>query len=571
MIGEKESTSESDNLEVSAKRAWFLAVADFYHPPLPDPVIEHSEEATSFFYITSDDWTVHLNTAGVPLNLDSNNAEAFLHSICHHEIQHYLLCPYDGVTNGMMFSAARRHLSDSMAMFVCNIFADLVVDSALLKRFLTLTHERIKMSIHDSSLRTRDHSPLWKLIVSTYRAMWGFPVPSGIDIDTATFSASEEITTVARNFIAQETKWPTATGKIAKIIADWMPDDEEQLINDEGDGSGQSVTVRIPLDVDGIMGSPVENRNGDLARRCLDSDSARDLDREMEELAIEVESRGGDLQDLESVYILAGAGGHDKTWIRFWYRAKTRRFLRFDVSKKKLTGAIPLTPMTWRLGDPIEELDLVQSLQAFPVIVPNMSTRRWLRTDMHGDQINESIPDLLLVIDSSGSMTWSMGKRKISGDYHTALVSAFAAMDVALRKGKQLAAINFSVGTRKCRWTRDRKDLERVLLSYQGRGTIVPVDLIAKYCHEANADTMVLILTDAEVANLEPFLSTVKILSRQGHKIFIFHIGSKQKEKPGKTVRNLIIAGATVIPVSSVKDLPGLVVSEVQRTYSHGT
>ncbi|MHA1576588.1 MAG: hypothetical protein ACTSU3_04440 [Candidatus Thorarchaeota archaeon] len=569
MIGEKESTSESDNLEVSAKRAWFLAVADFYHPPLPDPVIEHSEEATSFFYITSDDWTVHLNTAGVPLNLDSNNAEAFLHSICHHEIQHYLLCPYDGVTNGMMFSAARRHLSDSMAMFVCNIFADLVVDSALLKRFLTLTHERIKMSINDSSLRTRDHSPLWKLIVSTYRAMWGFPIPSGIDIDAATFSASEEITKVARNFITQETKWPTATGKIAKIIADWMPDDEEQLINDEGDGSGQSVTVRIPLDVDGIMGSPVENRNGDLARRCLDSDSARDLDREMEELAIEVESRGGDLQDLESVYILAGAGGHDKTWISFWYRAKTRRFLRFDVSEKKLTGAIPLTPMTWRLGDPIEELDLVQSLQAFPVIVPNMSTRRWLRTDMHGDQINESIPDLLLVIDSSGSMTWSMGKRKISGDYHTALVSAFAAMDVALRKGKQLAAINFSVGTRKCRWTRDRKDIERVLLSYQGGGTIVPVDLISKYCKEADANAMVLILTDAEVANLEPFLSTVKILSRQGHKVFIFHIGSQKNEKPSKTVRGLMKAGATVIPVSSVKDLPGLVVKEVRSVYNN--
>ena len=37
MIRETESTSESDNLEVSAKRAWSLAVADFYHPPLPDP------------------------------------------------------------------------------------------------------------------------------------------------------------------------------------------------------------------------------------------------------------------------------------------------------------------------------------------------------------------------------------------------------------------------------------------------------------------------------------------------------------------------------------------------------
>ncbi|MHA1576788.1 MAG: vWA domain-containing protein [Candidatus Thorarchaeota archaeon] len=568
MIRETESTSESDNLEVSAKRAWSLAIADFYHPPLPEPVIEYSEDATSFFYITSNDWTVHLNTAGVPLNLDSNVAEGFLHSICHHEIQHYLLCPYDGVTNGMMFSAARKHLNDSMAMFVCNIFADLVVDSALLKRFPALTHERIKISIHDSSIRTRDHSPLWKLIVSTYRTMWGFPVPSGIDIDMATYTASEAITKIARDYISQENRWTTATGKIAKIVADWMPDDEEQLRQDDGDGSGQSITVQIPLDVDGIMGSPIEDRNGDLARRCLDPEASRDLDREMEELAIEVECRGGDLQDLESVYILAGAGAYGKSWIRFWYRAKTRRFLRFDVSEKKLTGAIPLTPMTWRLGDPIEELDLVQSLQAFPVIVPNMSTRRWLRTDLYGDQIENSLPDLLLVIDSSGSMTWSMGKRKISGDYHTALVSAFAAMDTALQKGSRVSAINFSSNIRTCRWTRDRSEIEDILMAYQGGGTVMPVKQIKQFCEDAGSEVMTVIITDAEVSNWNPFVKTVRQLTRRGHKIFIFHIGAK-KGKTTKAGKALMKVGGVVIPVESIKELPGLVVSEVQRTYYH--
>ena len=58
-----------DSLEVAAKRAWVQAVSDFYNPPLPDPVIEHDEESASFFYIDSGNWTVHLNTVGVPLNI----------------------------------------------------------------------------------------------------------------------------------------------------------------------------------------------------------------------------------------------------------------------------------------------------------------------------------------------------------------------------------------------------------------------------------------------------------------------------------------------------------------------
>ncbi|TFG11289.1 hypothetical protein EU537_12820, partial [Candidatus Thorarchaeota archaeon] len=123
---------DTSNLGILASRAWKKAIADFYHPPLPDPVIEHDSEKASHFYIDSDTWTVHLNTFGVPANLPPKEKLSFLTSICQHEIQHYLVCPYDGVSNGMMFAAARRHVDDELAMFACNLYADLLVDSALL-------------------------------------------------------------------------------------------------------------------------------------------------------------------------------------------------------------------------------------------------------------------------------------------------------------------------------------------------------------------------------------------------------------------------------------------------------
>ena len=529
--------SHGSGLIEVARRAWGQALIDFYHPPLPEPEVESVKDASSFFYIDSDTWTVHLNTAGVPLYMDANEAEPYLRSVCHHEIQHYLLCPYDGVTNGLMFAGARKKVNDATAMFVCNLFADLVVDSKLLKRYLTLTHDRINASIHDSAIRVQDHSPLWTLIIASYRAMWGFPIPSTVSINERTFEAAKEIANVARKAIDYESKWPKACENIAKIITEWLPEDDNDQLPGMGDsaGSGQASgegadsdsdtnVVLVPYDVDGVMGNPIEIRNGDLARKCLDSDSIQDSEAELERLAVEVDQRQGNLEDLEGVYLTAGVGSPRKEWIRFWYRAKAHGRLRIEVVERKFSGSAPLAPQVWRLGDPIEELDIVQSLQAFPILIPNKSTRKWLKVDSQGTSFSKSLPDMLIVIDSSGSMTWGMRSKSVSGSYHTALISAFAAIEVALRKGSRIAAINFSDGSRSSKWSSTREGAERVLLAYQGGGTVAPIKKIVKTCEAAESQVMVVMITDAEIANWDKFIDTIRALSTKGHKPFIFHI-----------------------------------------------
>ncbi|MFX0044242.1 MAG: hypothetical protein ACFE8Z_00195 [Candidatus Hermodarchaeota archaeon] len=561
-------------LSEAADRAWDQALGDFYYPPLPDVILEHRKEASSYFYIDTNDWTVHLNTAGVPSHLDINESEPYLRSVCHHEIQHYLVCPYDAVMNGMMFAAARRHVNDATALFVCNLFADLVVDSALLRRFPRLTHSRITANIYGSAMMGQIHSHLWTLIVSCYRAMWGFPLPSSVKVDEETYEAAEAVVSVARKHIDMEQRWPKAVEAIAKIVAKWHPEEDESLVgctsvsgSETVSDSKESNTILVPLDVDAVMGNPVEIRNGDMARRCIEEGNEEDLDREMERLAVEVEQRDGDLKDLEGVYHVAGIGSKRKAWIRFWYRAKTRGVLRFEVREKQRAGPIPLTADTWRLGDPIEELDIVQSLQAFPILVPNMSTRRWLKTEVFGDSETESLPDLLLVIDSSGSMTWSMGPKNVSGPYHTALVSAFAAMDFALRKGSRVAVINFSDGTRDCEWSRERSAAERVLLAYQGGGTQAPIRKIADKCKSAESNVMVLMITDAEIANWDRLVKSISEITRLGHKFFMFHIAPEYYSLSKKTLELLRRVGANHIPVSSPKDLPGLVIREIRIVF----
>ncbi|MDF1539565.1 MAG: VWA domain-containing protein, partial [Candidatus Thorarchaeota archaeon] len=272
----------------------------------------------------------------------------------------------------------------------------------------------------------------------------------------------------------------------------------------------------------------------------------------------------------ESVYILQGGGTGTNDWTRFWYRAKVKGLLRFQVRHQRPVGATPLAIHDWRLGDPIEELDVVQSLQAFPILVPNMSTRRWIKTMYYGDSHQDELPDLLIVLDSSGSMTYKMGCKDLQGPYHVALVSSFAAMDTAFRKGSRVAAINFSGNIITCDWTRERREIEDVLMAYQGGGTVMPVKQIKSMTEAADSKVMTVIITDAGVSNWSPFEKTVNQLTKKGHKVFIFHIGAR-KGKITKSGRALAKAGGVVIPITSISELPGIVVSEVQKTYLHDT
>ncbi len=558
-----------------ARQAWSQALSDYYNPPVPEPIIENDETATSFFYIDDETWTVHLNLAGVPHHMTPSEAGPYIRSICHHELQHYLVCPYDNVTSGMMFARARRHVNDATAMFICNLFADLVVDSLLLKRFPALTHDRILSSIHESAIRGRKHSDLWRLVISCYRQMWGFPIPPSVKIDPETRKAAEAIVGIAKKYRDIEQRWPKATEEIAKILKEWHNEDSEQLHGIEEGGymgdsepededDGDRSRIIIPLDVDAIMGSPIEIRNGDAIRKCMGQPQNMSDD-ELERLAMDVEARGGGLEDLQAVFMIHGAGTHGRGWTRFWYRAKVKRLIKIEVTEPRSRGAVPLTPQVWRLGDPIEELDIVQSLQAFPVLIPNLSTRRWMKIKPTGGIESRDPPDLLVVIDSSGSMTWSMTKTKLSGEYHLALVSAFAAIDFALSRGCRVAAINFSVGTRVTEWCRDRRLIEYTLLAYQGEGTLMPVELIDRLCSEARHPVLVLMITDAEVLNWNDMISMTRRLTARGHHLYLFHISTEELHSDAHS--SLSKAGATVIPVENVDDLVGLILRDVRGLY----
>ena len=77
-----------------------------------------------------------------------------------------------------------------------------------------------------------------------------------------------------------------------------------------------------------------------------------------------------------------------------------------------------------------------------------------------------------------------------------------------------------------------------------------------------------LLITDAEVSNWKQMIKGVDRLSKRGHKLFFFHIGAGKSSRTSKIHDALSKAGATVYPIKSIKDLPGLVVREVRSVYN---
>ena len=256
-------------------------------------------------------------------------------------------------------------------------------------------------------------------------------------------------------------------------------------------------------------------------------------------------------------------GGHLATW----YRGLAKDLIEIRIFEEKPGGQVPVNIAPWRIGDPMEELDIVQTLLTSPVIIPNITTRKWCFKEGPGHLIEKQIPDLLLVLDSSGSMGWNYfaPNDKSRGPYHIALVASFAALHFAANKGAKFSVINFSNRADTCQWTADYEKAEKTLLRYQGGGTHLPIASIKKQCDNAERNALVFIITDFGIYNWKDTKKTLLELANRGHKIVGFFIGSASIPKSKfKDLLDKVI----FYPIRNTKDLINLVIEEVRKYYT---
>jgi len=547
-----------------ARIGWNLTLRDFYYPPLDVPNFIYNYSNLEGFYIDPQNkWNITMNLANAPIFLEDQEYIDYFHAITLHEVSHYQIIPYDGLVNAKLIKAAMNHLNPHLAPVAVNIFADLIIDKKLHKKYPDLICWEIKCTFINLFKKYKEKiSPFSKFLFRCYELLLGIQISKNNLWDEVEELANKVVKIVDKNF-EDESKWEEKVSKIAyhlkslinttfKLVATGYK--LEKGKTKKKSQLDQKLKVIFPEDILELLDNPLENRNIDKLKK----DNNDELRKKAEEFA-----KGTQYSEFGAPAKNAGILV-DANTLATWYRGLSKNLIEINITRQKLEGSLPIYPEVWRIGDPIADLDIVQTLLTNPVIIPNITTRKWVNRESEGSTVTQKFPDFLLVLDSSGSMNWNYLNKRNRGKYHTALLASFAALDYVAHKGVKFSVINFSNMADICDWTYDYHKAEQVLLRYQGGGTQLPIKSIFTQCEKAERTTLVFIITDFGIYNWSSSKKTLITLSEQGHKIVGFFIGSK--EIPLDKFKDLR-EKVDLYPILKPDDLIDLIINEVVRYY----
>ncbi len=558
----KELTEKEKKTIELANVAWSKTLKEFYYPPLNDPNYVFDYTHLEGFYIDPEHrWQITMNLANTPLFKDDQEYINYFYIISLHEVSHYQIIPYDGLTHAKLLRAAMTHVNQNYAPIVVNIFADLVIDTKLYQKYSNL----IEWEMAETYKHITNKGPVSnfsKFLFRAYEKMWDKDVIGDEKLKEMDSLADRVTKIILKNF-EDESTWEKKVSQVALSLK-MLIQDTFALIgtggvvdkNKEKRKSPGGAFLEVPKDVLEVMDNPLENKNADK----LKEGNEDNLRQKSEEFAKDIPySEFGGPARQAGILI-------DGNALATWYRGLARNLIEIKIFEEKPGGQLPVYPEVWRIGDRIEDLDIVQSLLNSPVMIPNITTRKWAYKEGPGHLVDKQIPDLLIVLDSSGSMGWNYTSRSTrgKGPYHTALVAAFASLHCAASKGAKFSIINFSNRADICQWTSDYNKAENVLLRYQGGGTFLPIREIANQCEKAEKKALVFIITDFGIYNWSKTKKIMIELAQKGHKIVGFFIGSTKipKDKFKNLLNNVTFYG-----IGNAKDLISLVITEVKKYY----
>ncbi|MGQ4891720.1 MAG: hypothetical protein ACP6IP_04430 [Candidatus Njordarchaeia archaeon] len=261
-----------------------------------------------------------------------------------------------------------------------------------------------------------------------------------------------------------------------------------------------------------------------------------------------------------------------KTWYKLRALKELNIFLKVEEQyRDKEYGQVP---MIWNVGDPVEKLDLIASLQSFPKPIPNITTKKFQAefnrelSKIHGKSAYQNI---LLILDSSGSMKRPLNPEEIlheeqikarllglkypfGSKFDTALIAAFSIVEFARKYNIQISAINFSGKPIKVLWTKNYDDVEDILIEYQGKGTVFPASEVKDLLQIVSGKTLIVFISDTIVHNEEETVRTILGIDKSNSKLILFKVAPTLEEN-----KEIIYAtkkmGGTVIRINKISDL----------------
>lgn len=549
-------------------------LGEFFYPPIPEPKIvwrRFKDELISFNHET---WDILINVSRTP-KLFKSDLQRFYRVVSRKTISYYVSCPYDIETAAKIFVSAISETNKKIGSLASNLLIE-IVNTAYLKRinksdliwfYKILVRDAIKRGLSKSMI-------LILLIMEKILDATLISEEKKLITDKLLDASDEAYRNIIYGGILTKELWPIKAGRLAKIIHKIISSNTKHEYNKTHSLASEiflrnldefSMFLSLTKASNNLEGIDLETIKSRIVRSVIKDET------ELVKATPAIESLGIFKKPREIV--------------RFWYRERAKGRIRIELSsRREKEYSIAHFPNTWRITDSIEKLDVILSLSSFPKMLPNLTTKKWEVSTRVVKENVTSPPDLLIIIDSSGSMGYYTGwikpkidkrsaeyrimkklglKYLIGSKFDIAVTAAFAALEYALSRNVMVAAINFSGKGIACEWTRDRKKVEDCIMIFQGNGTEFPVKKFKEVISANNNNILIILITDSEIFNEKETISCLREAFNEGHIIYLFHIEKTEKSHFLSETANI----GEIIHIKDIDSLVDIVVGRVRKHY----
>lgn len=559
----------SDNYAIYREKALEACKQVFFNEynrslGIPLPKIEFilpdsSNYKSGEYYIRiGDTWQIHLNFGLLPKSYKEFQEEVRV--LTRHEIEHYMCCPFDALTHFRMLKAIidtyhqhySHHLIDiiSLSGSLANQAADIIIDT---KNFYRHKSETLKGEINwikktgSNSKKNPRHSRLFFLVKET---LW----KESLELLEDDKELLAEAISLARKFevngIENKTlfisKTIDYTHSFFKLFEQDKKEEKQQAESSADSGRPNEQQNEQPK----IIPTKDSQENGSQ----FVFQSPDKIKQALIQLAQEAS-----LEQFGQILSAAGISSlTEKEKQKIWFDAQNTDIIPIIEKSPKGSNDNYSYPTSWKLGDPLEEMDMMLSFSTSPVIIPGITTKKWVQNPVYSAESEKKDTDLLLIIDTSGSMGAITDHKS---NLHQAVLAAYGIIKYFESRKNQIALIGFSDRISvNIDWTKDYDYVREELLLNASGGTSFPIIRIQAIIDSSKNPLVTVIITDGELQNASKTVNYFKEYLTNGNKLFIFLQDRKSTIEHYITLTNY---GAKVLKTLTANEMRDSVLFEV--------
>ncbi|MGD8886998.1 MAG: VWA domain-containing protein [Desulfobacterales bacterium] len=503
------------------KDIWTKVRKRHFFPELPPPKYDPGESRVGLD-IKGKQITISREfVEKMALKLDQ---EDVLEGLLDHAVSHYLYCPWDLATHLKLYAEAKNVLKDKqMAQIATDYFIDIVADTHCVSQF-------------DSALinlyRQLDKGRLDEVVHAALQRIWG--VDLGVEGHTDISRKLSRLPYLDRKH------WTESIRRFAGSIQSFLENENKQSM-----GANSSNPMGCHT-LGQYSSQEIEEGLTQLANEAATPNDFKEIVRDFETEISEATRLGEEAM---------GVGpGHSLDADILYYMKLAENYL-LPIRKKHMEASGSLYPhhhIPWEIGHPYQDVDPWTS---FGKLMPAI-TQSWKRHEGEVFGREEGVPDCVLIIDSSGSMT--NPRQELS----YAVLGAACACDAYLRNDARVAIYNFSdadAGGRKILpYSDNRRDIYRTICHYFGGGTRLGVENIETLQNDNIPD--IFLITDMQIINLQLL---IQYFNDCENRVTAVHIGDNKHVSEFRRSMDLN-PNVGIYAVEEKSDIPRIVLGKIR-------